>query len=200
MRYPVIAIEREYASGGREIGQRAADLLGVPCYDSEVLHQAAAHAGLSREYAEQVDETAPSSLLYSLYVTAQSISLPTSNQPLENKLQQAEEKIIRRLAEQGKGCVIIGRCAGAILKERYDCLRVFIHADLESRRQRAVKVYGVDPERVGSQLKRCDRRRAQYYAFYSLQRWDDKDDYHLMLDSSKLGFDVCAQIIAAAAR
>jgi len=198
MKYPIITIEREYASGGRAVGQQAAKLLGVPCYGSEVLKQAAVRLGRPADYVEHLDEKAPSSLLYSLYMMTQRSFTPDRLSPLD-LLQQAEAEVIRRLADEGP-CVLIGRCAGAILRHRTDVLRIFVRADTASRKERAVNVYGAVPSSVESLLRRYDKKRASYYSFYSDQKWDDKAAYDLVLDSGTLGIPLCAELVVRAAK
>ena len=197
MKYDIITIEREYASGGREIGQKLAERLHIPYYGREMLQMAAERIGAQPEYVEHMDETAPSSLLFSLYAMSSAAPFDSTKVSPENALQQAESQIIKELAAKGP-CVIIGRCAGAILKERPNVLRVFIHADMESRRKRATEVYGQKKNPVDPILKKYDRRRANYYNFYSAQKWDSRLEYQMMLDSGQLGIDRCVDILEAA--
>lgn len=199
MRYSVIAIEREYASGGREIGEQTAEILGIPCYNSQVLQMAAQKLGKSPDYVREMDETAPNSLLYSLSVMAKPISFDGSRVDTANSLHAAEAKVVWNLAQEGP-CVIIGRCAGVILKDRRDVLRVFIHAAPEFRAKRAQEEYGIPEREIAQTLRRFDRKRAGYYSFFSTQRWDDRSGYDLMLDSSKLGLESSAKLLAFLAR
>lgn len=197
MKYDIIAIEREYASGGREIGQKLAEKLHIPYYGREILHMAAERIGAQPEYVEHMDETAPNSLLFSLYAMSTAVPFDSTKVSPENALQQAESQIIKELAAKGP-CVIIGRCAGAILKDRPNVLRVFIHADMESRRKRATEVYGQKKDPVDPILRKYDKRRSNYYAFYSAQKWDSRQEYQMMLDSGQLGIDRCVDILVAA--
>lgn len=198
MNYDVITIEREYASGGREVGRLAAQQLNIPCYGGQLLQHAARSAGMDPAYVESLDETAPNGLQYSLNVLAHSLTLDQTLSP-RNALQQAEAGLIRRLADRG-GCLIIGRCAGAILRDRPNVLRVFVRSDLKLRRARAVKEYGIPEDQADAVLRRYDRRRASYYAFYSEQKWADMAGYHMVLDSGKLGLGLCAGLVARAAQ
>lgn len=197
MKYDVITIEREYASGGREIGQKLAERLQIPYYGREILQMAAERIGAKPEYIEHMDETAPNSLLFSLYTMSSAAPFDATTVSPESALHQAESQIIRELAAEGP-CVMVGRCAGAILRERPNVLRVFIHADTEARRRRAADVYGQKKRPIDPILRKYDKRRANYYSFYSAQKWDSRSEYHLMLDSSQLGIDRCVDILAAA--
>lgn len=197
MKYQIVAIEREYATGGREIGKTIAEKMQIPCYGGEVLQMAAKQIGIDPENVEHMDEKAPNSLLYSLAAMARPITFGNGALPQENILQQKEAETIYRLAEQGR-CVFVGHRAGAVLRKRQDVLRVFIHADMDFRLQRAINCYQIPPDHAESVLKRCDRQRADYYRFYTTQNWNDVEMYPLVLDSGKLGLERCANIILAA--
>nr|MDD6335394.1 cytidylate kinase-like family protein [bacterium] len=199
MKYSVIAIEREYASGGRDIGKRVAQLLGMPYYGSEVLQMAARQIGASPDYVQEHDEVAPNPIFYSFVLMARASTYGIGETGQESALQGQESRIIMGLADKGN-CVIIGRRAGAVLKGRPGVLRVFIYSDIAARRKRAVEVYGQDEKRVDALLKQQDKNRSNYYHFYAGQQWDDRGEYHMMLDSGTLGIEGCAQLIAAAAR
>lgn len=194
MKYNIITIEREYASGGREIGELTAQLLNIPSYGRELLEMTAKRLGTPSEYLEQMEENVSKSLLFSLSTLN---SDPFESK--ESKFQIEESKVIRELASHGN-CVIIGRRASAILRERKDVLRVFIYADKQARKKRAVTLYGEDSRYVDSILKKHDKIRANYFQICSGLKWDDRAEYHMLLDSSKLSTNQCAQIIAAAAR
>ena len=197
MKYQIVAIEREYATGGREIGELVAKKRNIPCYGGEVLQMAAKQIGLEPENVEHMDEQAPNSLLYSLAAMARPITFGNGTLPKENLLQQKEAENIYKLAQQGS-CVFVGHRAGAVLKARQDVLRVFIHADKDFRLQRAINNYHVPQQDAETVLKRFDHQRANYYRFYTTQNWDDPKRYPLVLDSGKLGLERCAHIILAA--
>lgn len=198
MKYNVIAIEREYASGGQEIARRTAEHLGIPCYGREILDLAAQRVGKSPEYIEHLEETGTNSFLYSFYMMSKQAAQGnmTSN---EDALYLAEWKIIHELANQGPA-VFVGRCASYVLKERKDLLSVFVRADFDFRIRRAVEEYGVERERADWTLRRWDKRRASYYSSNTGVKWDDPRNYHMALDSGRLGIERCAQIIGEAAR
>ena len=198
MKYKVIAIEREYASGGQEIGRKTAAALGIPCYGREILEMAARRGGRSPEYLEQLEETATNSLLYSFYLMSRQAAQGNvmSN---EDALYLAEWKIIQELADQGPA-VFVGRCASYVLKQRSDLLSVFVRAGFDFRVERAVREYGLERERTDWALRRQDKRRASYYSSNTGTRWDDPRNYHLMLDSGKLGIDTCVSILRSAAQ
>ena len=197
--YHIITIEREYASGGREIGKILAQKLGVPFYGNEILQMAAERTDTTPEYLEHLEETATNSLLYSLYMMASASSGGVGGLSSADRLSLVEGEIIKEIAAQGD-CVIVGRCAGWLLRERTDCFNVFIHSDPALRRKRAVECYGIDPKRADSVLRRFDKRRSNFYNANSNRSWKDITGYHMVLDSGRLGVSACADIIAEAVR
>ena len=199
MKYNIIAIERQYASGGNEIGERTAEILDIPCYGQEVLNRAAELMHTSPECLLHLEETTSNSLLYSIGMAAKVMKGERDGLSEEGALYVTEERVIKEMAMNGP-CVIVGRCAGWILREREDVLRVFIHADREFSKKRAVEVYGIPKSNVENVLKRFDRRRANFYHANTCMSWDDKKGYHLVLDSSHLGIAQCAEIIRRTAQ
>lgn len=181
----IVALERQYGSGGREIGKKLAQTLDIPFYDQELLALAAKKSGMSEEYFQNVDETSTNSFLYSLmsgaYMAGNPMD-PTNAMPVNDKLFLLESNLIREIAQKGS-CVIIGRCADYILQEDPDMISVFVHADLEDRKRRAIEEYGEDAERIEEILKRQDKRRVSYYNFYTTQKWGQARNYDLCFNS-----------------
>ncbi|MCL2780962.1 MAG: cytidylate kinase-like family protein [Actinomycetia bacterium] len=186
MRYSVTAIEREYASGGREIGERLAGQLGVPCYNQEILQRASARLGLPVSQLSGVEESVNGTLSFGLAAFANIASGESpGHSSVVQRLVAAETRIINELAAQP--CVIVGRGAAAILREQRNVLRVFVHADTAARVARATGAYQLDPGRAESELRRNDRRRSSYFEATTDLRWRDRDLYHLFLNSGQLG-------------
>lgn len=194
MKYHIVAIEREYASGGNEIGERTAARLGIPCYGQEVLNRAAEKMHTVPERLLHLEETTSNSFLYSVGMAVKVATGERDGLSEEGALYVTEEQVIQDMALQGP-CVIVGRCAGWILRERHDVLRVFIHADHEYRRRRAVEAYEVPEKNVDNTLKKFDRRRANFYRANTGMSWDNKKGYHLVLDSSAIGIEECVNVI-----
>jgi len=197
----VITIARQYGSGGREIGEMLAQKLGVPYYDKELIALAAKKSGLSEEVFRQADERATSSLLYSLVMGTYGFGggvAGMNDMPINDKLFLIQADIIRKAAEKG-ACVIVGRCADYVLRERKDCLKVFIHADRDSRLRRAVEKYGIDPAKVSDFLTKKDKQRANYYNFYTNKKWDSMQNYDLTIDSSVFTSEQAVELIIRAA-
>lgn len=190
----IITVSRQFGSGGRAIGKAVAEKLGIPCYDSEIIAQVAKNSGLAEDYIEATGE-------YSAHRTWLGRALSTTHAAgtlnNEDLIWVEQRKVILDLAEKGP-CVIVGRCADYILKDRKDLLTVFIHADDKSRAERIVKLYGERPEKPEKRLKDKDKRRSAYYKYYTETEWGVASNYHLALDSGALGIDKCVEIIVCA--
>ena len=191
----IITIERQFASGGLETGQKVSELLGIPIYNREILTMAAEKINISEEYLESSEESASASLLMSLSMSVNSSGNIYETIPLPDKLFFAESEIIRNLADK-EPCILVGRCADYILRERDDCLKVFIYANDEYRIKRASEVYGLSRKKAEAMIKKNDKRRSGFYTFNSGRKWGAKENYHICLDSGYLGTEHCAEIIA----
>ena len=184
----IITISREFGSGGRSIGKKVGEKLGLPCYDAELLQEIARKSGFAERYIKEAGEYTPGSFF------AAAFSNRTFNPTNEDILWEIQYKVISELAEK-EPCIIVGRCADYILRDRSDCLKVFIHADMAFRARRIVEVYGERPESPEQRLKDKDKRRSAYYRFYTNMKWGDVKNYHIALDSGVLEIDKCAEII-----
>ena len=188
MKNRIITISREFGSGGRTIGRNVAEKLGIPCYDAELIHKIAQESGFAESYIKDAGEYAPSGFLSAAFANR---ALGPTN---EDYLWNIQYQIITELAEKGP-CVIVGRCADYVLRDKADCLKVFIHADMEYRTERIVKEYGERAESPEQRLKDKDKRRAAYHRFYTNMKWGHAQNYHICLDSGILGTDACVETI-----
>ena len=188
MKNRVITISREFGSGGRTIGKAVAAQLNIPCYDSELLQQIAEKSGFNQQYIQEAGEYAPGGFLASAF------SHQTSGPNNADYLWKIQYQLITELAEKGP-CVIVGRCADYILRDKADCLRVFIHADMDFRTQRIINVYGQREQSPEQRLREKDKRRAAYHRFYTDMKWGHAQNYDLTLNSGTLGIDRCVEII-----
>lgn len=187
MKNRVITISREFGSGGRTIGKKVAEQLGIPCYDSELIQKIAEESGFDAKFVQEAGEYAPGGFLSNL-------SSRTFGPTNEDYLWKIQYQIISRLAGQGP-CVIVGRCADYILRDKADCLRVFIHADAQFCARRIVQEYGERAESPEQRLRDRDKRRAAYHRFYTNMKWGHAQNYDLTLNSGTLGIDKCVEII-----
>lgn len=187
----VIAISRQFGSGGRTIGKETAKLLGIPCYDREIIEKVSQNCGFSKEYVENQGEYANHRSWLGRAFDGANLFDGMTNQ---DKIWVEQRKIILDIAE--KPCVIVGRCADYILRDRDDVLKAFIHADDVSRAERIVKLYGEKDDKPEKRLRDKDKRRAAYYKYYTETEWGVAANYHISLDSGKLGIDGCVKILA----
>lgn len=191
MKTRVITISREFGSGGRTVGKKTAELLGIPCYDQEVIEKVAQESGFAKEYIKERGEYTPYGGWFAQALTGRS-ARGTSPQ---DDLWVIQRNVILDLAQKGS-CVIVGRCADYILRDEADLLKAFIYADMEKRAERIVRLYGETSEAPIKRLKDKDKRRAAYYNFYTDTQWGSVHSYHISLDSGALGIDKCAEILA----
>ena len=188
MKNRIITISREFGSGGRTIGKMVAEKLGIPCYDAEIIQKMADETGFAPDYVKEAGEYSPGSFLSAAF--SNRMFGPTN----EDILWQHQYRVITELAEKGP-CVIVGRCADYILEDKADCLKVFIHADMNFRAKRIVEVYGEREESPEERIKDKDKRRAAYHRFYTNMKWGYAQNYDLTLNSGVLGIDNCVDII-----
>lgn len=193
----IITIGRQFGSGGRQVGKALATKLNIPFYDKELLAIAAKDSGLSEALFHNADEKPTSSLLYSLVMGNYPMAtgaIGFNEMPLNDQLFLIQSKTIKRIAEKGS-CVIIGRCADYVLRDNPDKISIFIHADLESRVKRAIEVYAAPKDKAEEICLKADKTRANYYNYYSDQKWGMCRTYDLSIESSRLGIDSCVELI-----
>lgn len=189
----VIAVSRQYGSGGHEIGRKLAERLGVKFYDKELLAKIAQDSGMSKSLVEYYDEMPSKSLLFSLAMDAYPMSF--TEVPINQKVFQAQVETIRKIAEEGS-CVIIGRCADSILSDDPNMISVFIHADMDSKIARVKDRDGLSEDKARERITKTDKKRASFYNFYSLdKRWGDVNSHDLTLDSGKLGINSSVELL-----
>ena len=186
----IITISREFGSGGRFIGEEVAKKLGIAYYDKNIINEIAEKSGLSPEYVQESAELSPKKGLFAYALVGRDIT----GKSVEDMVYEAQRKVILELAEK-KSCVIIGRNADYILKDRDDVLNVFIHGDTPEKIQRITRLYNVEEQKAVKMMVDIDKRRMANYNFYTNQKWGKADNYTLCLNSSQLGYDRCEKII-----
>lgn len=189
---PVITISREYGSGGREIGRRLSEELGIPFYDKRLIVLASQESGIHPDYFEQADEQSINTFFYS--IPAMEMGVGFSDLSMHDKVFLADTNIIRDIAAK-EPCVIVGRCADFILKDDPSVLNFFICADLKSRARRAVEEYAILPEKAEKYIEKVDRKRANYYRHYTSEKWGDSHNFHLTIRSDLLGLPQTVELI-----
>ena len=186
----IITISREFGSGGRFIGEEVAKKLGITYYDKNIISEIAEKSGLSPEYIQESAELSPKKGLFAYALAGRDIT----GKSIEDMVYEAQRKVILELAEK-EPCVIIGRNADFILRDRNDVLNVFIHGDMPEKIQRISQLYHVREQDAVKMIADIDKRRMTNYNFYTDQKWGKASNYTLCLNSSQLGYDRCEAII-----
>lgn len=186
----IITISREFGSGGRFIGEKIAKKLGIAYYDREIISQIAENSGLSSEFIAEKAELSPKKGLFSYAFIGRDIS----GKSLEDVIYEEQRKIILSIAEK-ESCVIIGRNADFILKDRNDVFNVFICGNLPEKIERICRMYNLDKSEAVKMMQEVDKRRSVNYNFYTDQIWGMASNYMLALNSSELGYEMCEKII-----
>ena len=194
MEKKIITISREFGAGGRTIGHLVADKLGIPFYDSKLVEDIAKESGFAPKFVEEHSEHSPSGSVFSYAFAPQGVPGIMNGLSTADYLWNAQCNIILELAEKGP-CVIVGRNADYILKDRPDALHVYVSADLALREKHIVELYGENDKTPEQRLNEKDKRRRVNYQHYTGRTWGQAQNYDLCLRSSTLGFDQCAQII-----
>lgn len=186
----IITISREFGSGGRFIGEEVAKKLGIAYYDKNIISQIAEKSGLSPDYIQESAELSPKKGLFAYALAGRDIT----GRSVEDMVYETQRKVILELARK-EPCVIIGRNADYILKDRDDALNVFIHGDMLEKIQRISQLYRVTEQEAVKMMADTDKRRMTNYNFYTDQKWGKASNYSLCLNSSQLGYDRCEALI-----
>ena len=190
----IITISREFGSGGRTIGHAVAEQLGIPFYDKELVDHVALESGFAPKYIEEHGEHAPGKSFLSYVFAPQGVTGAMNGLSTADFLWNIQCNVILQLADNGP-CVIVGRNADYILKDRQDCLHAYIHADKAYRAERIVRLYGESEKSPDARLQEKDKRRRINYQHYTGRTWGQAQNYDICLNSSVLGEERCIQIL-----
>lgn len=183
--YPILTIGRQYGSGGKAIAQTLSQRLGIPYYDNELVTRAAERSGFPPDLFKNADHSASNSLLFSLAMSSAPIQL---ERPLGEQVFIIQSNIIKEMASEGP-CIILGRCANYVLREFPNLFSIFLHAPVDWRIKHACAFYGIDEKTAASEVALRDKRRANYYNYFTGGRWSASESYDLVLNTSRLGVD-----------
>lgn len=197
MKYKIVAIEREYGSGGRDVAKKTAERLGVKLYGKEILLMAAKKSGIPSKQLEKIEESTNDSVWDSISVINKMMYGDANALSDKHQLSKLEADIILDIANK-ESCVFLGRGSGFLLGDRKDTLSVFVHADYDFRKNYAIDNYSIDESDADKMMKLIDKRRSNYYSSYRELMWGEKEGYDLMLNSGKLGIDTCVNLIEKA--
>lgn len=194
----IITITRQFGSGGREVGHKLAEMLGIKCYDRDLITMAAQKSGMSEETLHHVDEKAASSLLYTLVMGSNMYhsTVDQFNVPINDKLFNLQSEIIKELAEK-ESCVVVGRCADYVLADHPHCIKVFVYADFDNRVQTVCRRQEVKEGEARDMIIKTDKRRANYYNYYTGHKWGRLENYDLSVSTDHIGVEGAAKLIAA---
>lgn len=194
MSFRIITVNREFESAGNEIAQAVAARLGIPYYDRFLIVAASGESGVEQERVAAIDEKLESRFEYSQAEAAYYYTRAENPLPTGARLAEIQFQLIEALAEQ-EPCVLVGRCANYVLRERNDVLDIFIHAGREFRVQRTMKSLNLPERKAARLLKQTDKARKAYYKNYTGCDWNDPNLYHMVLNSDRLGMEGCVEAI-----
>ncbi len=193
-----LTLGRQFGSGGRKIARKVADMLGIEFYDKNLIAIAAKESGLSENLFDGIDEKPTNSLLYSLVMGLQSdrsSSFYRYGDILNSDtIFRIQSQVIEDLVSD-KSCVVVGRCSDYVLRNKKNVLNIFIHADEEFKLERVMRIYKQSEKEALETMKKTDKKRSNYYNFYTNQEWGNALNYHLSLNSAALGIDDSAKLI-----
>ncbi|MCF0120155.1 MAG: cytidylate kinase-like family protein [Oscillospiraceae bacterium] len=197
----IIAISREFGSGGRLIGEKLALELGMMFYDKSIIQMAAEKSGLSPSFIEQSEENIPNSFLFNLSASAYASFKPAIlyDAPINDKTFFAQSSVLHDIAKKDS-CVIVGRCADYVLRDEPGIVRIFVHAPVEQRIKRAIETYGLEQDNAAAKLKKIDKSRENYYKYYTGERWGDPKNYDLIINTGFIGIDETVDMLKALLR
>ena len=194
MEKKIITISREFGSGGRSIGRKVAEKLGIPFYDKELVDQISVESGFAANFVEEHGEHSPTRSFFSYAFAPQGVPGVMNGLSTADFLWNIQCGVILQLADQGP-CVIVGRNADYILKDREDVLHVYIHADMDYRADRIVRLYGESEKSPEARLKEKDKRRSVNYQHYTGRTWGASENYDLCINTAVVGEDKAAELI-----
>lgn len=193
----IITIARQYGSGGKTIGKMLSEELNIPYYDRDIIRLASEDSGIHEKLFSKVDEVRQKSLKDILTNKSYNPELlpPESNDFVsKDNLFNYQAKIIKELADK-ESCIFIGRCADHILSDYDNVVRVFIHADEDYCFEQAKERNSMNDRELKSYIRKIDKHRADFYKYYTGNEWNNAKNYDLSLNTSKLGFEKCVEVI-----
>ena len=186
----VITIGREFGSGGRELGRKLAETLGIEYYDKEIITEIAKNTAFSEQYVKQVIENNPHDL-FPISVAHTFSYIDTNTIFQKQKIFSEQEKVIKKMAG-ASDCVIIGRCADYILKD-FNPLRIFVYADMDSKVDRCLKrnesAENLSRKKLVKKIKTIDKNRARYYNYYTGEKWGNPLNYDICVNTTSVNID-----------
>lgn len=193
----IFTIARQFGSGGRDVGKKLAESLGIPFYDKSLIQIAAKESGIEESLFHSVDEEPSNSFWDALTINANifgSLTSTYSSMPINDKLFIIQSNVIKNVAAK-ESCVIVGRCADYILRDEPGLIRVFVHGKEEDKLHRIIHQYGVPEADAKGLMVKTDKKRSSYYNYYADGKWGRAENYDLALNTSALGIDGAVELI-----
>lgn len=193
----VITIGREFGSGGREIGRLLAEKYGIPFYDKELLEESAKHSGICEDLFVRHDESVSNSFIYSLVMGTYPMSSDgrlNPEMPLNQRIFLAQFDTIKKLGQTP--CVIVGRCADYVLEDRPNKVSVFVTGNMHEKKRRIAERYDIEKTKLEEFIRKTDKRRANYYEYYTDRKWGQTKNYDLCVNSSLIGIEGAVRLIS----
>ncbi len=194
MKKTIITISRQFGSGGRTMGHLIAEKLGIPFYDKELVEHIALESGFAPKFVEEHGEHSPGRSLFSYAFASSGVPGVMHGLSTADFLWSIQCSCILQLADKGP-CVIVGRNADYILKDRQDAFHVFVHADMDFRADRIVRLYGESEKTPVARLQEKDKRRSVNYHHYTGRTWGAADNYDISINTSTIGVEAAADIV-----
>ncbi len=191
----IITISRQYGSGGRLVAEKVSERLGIPFYDKELIELTAEKSGYHIDFIKENEQKINNSLLYNIALGQHYANGGAGMLPPVDRIFKIEREIIESLASDG-ACVIVGRCADYILKDKYSTFNIFLCGNYENRIKRIKEVYKLDNDASENKIKKIDKARSNYYARFTDKRWGEANNYDLIINTSTFGIDKTAEMIA----
>lgn len=190
----IITIGREYGSGGREIGEKLAERLGIPCYDKLIIDRIAKQSNMDPSFVEKIAEDQREIMNHMVYHTYYEMNPVITEPSIAYKINVARTKSIEELSQNGS-CIIIGRASDYVLRNEENLISIFISADIESRLERIMERQNCKSNKAKKLMKQIDKNRADFYNFNTDRKWADPDNYDFIINSSRLGIDGTVEAI-----
>lgn len=188
----IVTIGREFGSGGLYIGELVAKHLGIPFYDKELIDRIAEETGMVRQYVERLSEYAPTKSIFAYSFVGRG----STGESIEDYIMNIQRKVLLDLAEEGP-CVIVGRSADYVLRNHAELLNVFVQGDMDDKVRRVCELKHVEESEAIRLIKDTDKRRSINYKYFTGQTWGDRRNYTVVLNSTRIGVEKTAEIIAS---
>ena len=190
MKQTIITISREFGSGGHVIGEKIAEKLNIPFYDKDIIQGIAEKTGFSEDFVKEQSEYAPSKNMFAYAF----VGRDHTGSSLSDQVYAAQTQVIQDLAKKGP-CVIIGRCADYILKDRPDTYHIFVYGNEPEKVSRTQQLFNLPEKEALAMNRGMDKKRRLHYEYYTDRKWGDPKNHCMCLNTSILGIDRCVQYI-----